>query len=168
MMNGCEGSLKANLQHMEALSTTEEGYMMKERWLKGLLTESGYELRLVASIATRAFVKGGSQSEVPAQVKVAAYRLDIPMTERVRWSCMPNSFIELEITNADMRLAIADMHLKHISLAREMPLHPDIDARNKSKLRHLMGQCVLQADASSTLKCSTNVAISTRRCTIGK
>nr|GEY11137.1 putative reverse transcriptase domain-containing protein [Tanacetum cinerariifolium] len=44
MILGCAGSLKANLQHMEALSTTETGYMMfleawkKEIWLKGLLT----------------------------------------------------------------------------------------------------------------------------------
>ncbi|GJV33603.1 hypothetical protein Tco_1394003 [Tanacetum coccineum] len=74
------GSLKANLQHMEALSTTEAGYMTfteawkKEIWLKGLLTESGYELRLVAGIATGALVKGCSRSEVPAQVKVVAYR----------------------------------------------------------------------------------------------
>ncbi|GKD99474.1 hypothetical protein Tco_1387458, partial [Tanacetum coccineum] len=75
-----QGSLKANLQHMEALSTTEAGYMTfteawkKEIWLKGLLTESGYELRLVAGIATGALVKGCSRSEVPAQVKVDAYR----------------------------------------------------------------------------------------------
>nr|GEW78144.1 zinc finger, CCHC-type [Tanacetum cinerariifolium] len=63
-----------------ALSTTEVGYMTfieawkKKIWLKGLLTESRYELRLVAGIATGALVKGGSQSEVPAQVEVAAYR----------------------------------------------------------------------------------------------
>ncbi|GKD43881.1 hypothetical protein Tco_1268526, partial [Tanacetum coccineum] len=50
------GSLKANLQHMEVLSTTEAGYMTfteawkKEIWLKGLLAESGYELSLVAGI----------------------------------------------------------------------------------------------------------------------
>nr|GEX18502.1 zinc finger, CCHC-type [Tanacetum cinerariifolium] len=74
------GSLKANLQHMEALSTTEAGYMTfteawkKKMWLKGLLTESRYELRLVAGIATGALVKGGSRSEAPAQVEVAAYR----------------------------------------------------------------------------------------------
>nr|GEV94265.1 retrovirus-related Pol polyprotein from transposon TNT 1-94 [Tanacetum cinerariifolium] len=74
------GSLKANLQHMEALSTTEAGYITfteawkKKIWLKGLLTESRYELRLVASIATGALVKGGSRSEVPVQVEVAAYR----------------------------------------------------------------------------------------------
>ncbi|GJY11933.1 hypothetical protein Tco_0381242 [Tanacetum coccineum] len=80
MILGCAGSLKANLQHMEALPTTEAGYMMfteawkKEIWLKGLLTESGYELNLVADIATGALVKGGSRSEVPAQVEVAAYR----------------------------------------------------------------------------------------------
>ncbi|GJX04487.1 hypothetical protein Tco_0190403, partial [Tanacetum coccineum] len=46
----------------------------KEIWLKGLLTKSGYELRLVAGIATGAMVKGCSLSEVPAQVKVASYR----------------------------------------------------------------------------------------------
>ncbi|GJR67058.1 transposase family protein [Tanacetum coccineum] len=52
------GSLKANLQHMEALSTTEVGYMTfikawnKEIWLQGLLIESRYKLRLVAGIAT--------------------------------------------------------------------------------------------------------------------
>ncbi|GKA43611.1 hypothetical protein Tco_0736335 [Tanacetum coccineum] len=57
------GTLKANLQHMKALSTTEAGYMMftkawkTEIWLKGLLTESGYELRLVACIATGALIK---------------------------------------------------------------------------------------------------------------
>ncbi|GKE26027.1 hypothetical protein Tco_1441411 [Tanacetum coccineum] len=80
MILGCAERLKANLQHMEALSTTEAGYVMftearkKEIWLKGLLTESGYELRLVACIATSALVKGCSRSEVPAQVKVATYR----------------------------------------------------------------------------------------------
>nr|GEV32051.1 zinc finger, CCHC-type [Tanacetum cinerariifolium] len=80
MILRCAGSLKANLQHMEALPTTEAGYMTfteawkKKMWLKGLLTESRYELRLVAGIATGALVKGDSRSEVPAQVEVAAYR----------------------------------------------------------------------------------------------
>ncbi|GKE90312.1 hypothetical protein Tco_1567787 [Tanacetum coccineum] len=46
----------------------------KEIWLKGLLAESGYELSLVAGIAIGALVKGGSRSEVPAQVEGAAYR----------------------------------------------------------------------------------------------
>ncbi|GKC44183.1 hypothetical protein Tco_1061905, partial [Tanacetum coccineum] len=47
MILGCAGSLKANLQHVEALTTTEARYMTfteakkKEIWLKGLLTESG-------------------------------------------------------------------------------------------------------------------------------
>nr|GFA84244.1 zinc finger, CCHC-type [Tanacetum cinerariifolium] len=65
-------SLKANVQHMKALPTTKVGYMTfikawkKKIWLKGLLTESGYKLRLVAGIATSALVNGGSQSEVPA------------------------------------------------------------------------------------------------------
>nr|GEY40497.1 hypothetical protein [Tanacetum cinerariifolium] len=80
MILGCAESLKANLQHMEDLSTIEVRYMTftearkKEIWLNGLLTESGYELRLVAGIATGALVKGCSWSEVPAHVKVAAYR----------------------------------------------------------------------------------------------
>ncbi|GJZ05268.1 hypothetical protein Tco_0538543 [Tanacetum coccineum] len=80
MILGCARSLKANLQHMKALSTTEAGYMTfieawkKEIWLKGLLTESRYELRLVAGFATGALVKDGSRFEVPAQVEVAAYR----------------------------------------------------------------------------------------------
>nr|GEV12218.1 zinc finger, CCHC-type [Tanacetum cinerariifolium] len=80
MILGCAKSLKANLQHMEALSTTKAGYMTfteawkKEIWLKGLLTESKYELRLVAGIAVGALVKGGSLFEVPTQVEVVAYR----------------------------------------------------------------------------------------------
>ncbi|GJX80297.1 hypothetical protein Tco_0328446 [Tanacetum coccineum] len=67
-------------EHMEALSTTEAGYMTfteawkKEIWLKGLLIELRYELRLVAGIAIGAFVKGGSRTKVPAQVKVDAHR----------------------------------------------------------------------------------------------
>ncbi|GJY64077.1 hypothetical protein Tco_0465537 [Tanacetum coccineum] len=61
-----------SITHMEALSTTKAVYMTfteawkKEIWLKGLLTESRYKLRLVAGIATSALVKGGSRSEVPA------------------------------------------------------------------------------------------------------
>ncbi|GKC02678.1 hypothetical protein Tco_0994288 [Tanacetum coccineum] len=50
------------------------GPWKKEIWLKGLLAESGYELSLVAGIAIGALVKGGSRSEVPAQVEGAAYR----------------------------------------------------------------------------------------------
>ncbi|GKD81311.1 hypothetical protein Tco_1348150 [Tanacetum coccineum] len=53
---------------------TLTGAWKKEIWLKGLMTESGYELSLVAGIATGALVKGGSRSEVPAQVEGAAYR----------------------------------------------------------------------------------------------
>nr|GEU61636.1 hypothetical protein [Tanacetum cinerariifolium] len=66
MILGCARSLKANLQHMEALSTTKVGYMKfteawkKVTWLMRLLTELGYELRLVARIATDALVKGSS------------------------------------------------------------------------------------------------------------
>ncbi|GJT74722.1 hypothetical protein Tco_1041447 [Tanacetum coccineum] len=53
---------------------TLTGAWKKEIWLKGLLAESGYELSLVARIATGALVKGGSRSEVPAQVEGVAYR----------------------------------------------------------------------------------------------
>ncbi|GKC78875.1 hypothetical protein Tco_1129649 [Tanacetum coccineum] len=69
-----------SITHIEALSTTEAGYMTfteawkKEICLKGLLAESEYELSLVACIATGALVKGGSRSEVPAQVEGVAYR----------------------------------------------------------------------------------------------
>nr|GEZ63249.1 hypothetical protein [Tanacetum cinerariifolium] len=41
---------------------------------KGNVLELGYELILVACTATGALVKGGSRSEVPAQVEVAVYR----------------------------------------------------------------------------------------------
>nr|GEW79527.1 zinc finger, CCHC-type [Tanacetum cinerariifolium] len=69
MILGCARSLKSNLQHMKARSTTEAGYMTftdawkKKIWLKGLLTESRYELRLVAGIATGALIKGGFRYE---------------------------------------------------------------------------------------------------------
>nr|GEZ37194.1 zinc finger, CCHC-type [Tanacetum cinerariifolium] len=93
MILGCAESLKANLQHMEALSTTKVGYMTfteawkKKIWLKGLLTESRYELRLVAGIAIGALVKGCSRSEVPAQVKVDAYRSDLFRTSNQVVGC---------------------------------------------------------------------------------
>ncbi|GJZ61920.1 zinc finger, CCHC-type containing protein [Tanacetum coccineum] len=54
---------------------TFTGAWKKEIWLKRLLAESGYELSLVAGIATGALVNGGSWSEVPAQVEGAAYRV---------------------------------------------------------------------------------------------
>ncbi|GJX29709.1 zinc finger, CCHC-type containing protein [Tanacetum coccineum] len=59
----------------KAAYMTLTGAWKKEIWLKGLLAESGYELSLVAGIATGALVKGGSRSEVPAQVEGAAYRM---------------------------------------------------------------------------------------------
>ncbi|GKE15861.1 hypothetical protein Tco_1423438, partial [Tanacetum coccineum] len=55
MLDKFDRGLPTDIQHMEALSTTEA-------------------LRLVAGIATGALVKGCSRSEVPAQVKVASYR----------------------------------------------------------------------------------------------
>nr|GEV92398.1 zinc finger, CCHC-type [Tanacetum cinerariifolium] len=63
------------------IASADVGYMTfteawkKKIWLKGLLTKSRYELRLVAGIATGALVKGSSRSEVLVQVKVAAYRI---------------------------------------------------------------------------------------------
>ncbi|GJS87271.1 zinc finger, CCHC-type containing protein [Tanacetum coccineum] len=63
-----------DFDYVMAAYMTLTGAWKKEIWLKGLLAESGYELSLVAGIATGALVKGGSRSEVPAQVEGAAYR----------------------------------------------------------------------------------------------
>nr|GEX12692.1 zinc finger, CCHC-type [Tanacetum cinerariifolium] len=81
MLDKFDRGLQTDVQHIEALPITKAGYMTftkawkKKMWLKGLLTKSRYELRLVAGIATGALVKGGSRSEVPTQVEVAAYRV---------------------------------------------------------------------------------------------
>ncbi|GJU69514.1 hypothetical protein Tco_1255773 [Tanacetum coccineum] len=85
MLDKFDHGLQTNVQ---ALSTTKAGYMMfteawkKKIWLKGLLTESRNELRLVAGIATGALVKGGSQFEFPAQFEVAMYRETIGITSK--------------------------------------------------------------------------------------
>ncbi|GJW67745.1 pentatricopeptide repeat-containing protein [Tanacetum coccineum] len=69
MILGCARSLKANWQHMEALSTTEAGYMMfteawkKKIWLKGLLAQSGYELSLLCLRKRRFLVRGPSTGQ---------------------------------------------------------------------------------------------------------
>ncbi|GJR97212.1 hypothetical protein Tco_0269386 [Tanacetum coccineum] len=61
--NGCARSRKAYVQHMEALSITEEACIIlteatKEAiWLKGLAIELGFELKIVAGIATCALSK---------------------------------------------------------------------------------------------------------------
>lgn len=63
MIQECAVSWEAMLRHMMALLTTEAKYMTLTRglkedtWLKGLSTESGFELRLVADIATGALTK---------------------------------------------------------------------------------------------------------------
>ncbi|GJW95354.1 hypothetical protein Tco_0175026 [Tanacetum coccineum] len=63
MIQGCTGSWKAYVQHIEALSTTEAAYMTfteaaKEAiWLKGLAIESRFELKIVVGIATGALSK---------------------------------------------------------------------------------------------------------------
>ncbi|GJT42511.1 hypothetical protein Tco_0951226 [Tanacetum coccineum] len=63
MIQGCAGSCEAMMLHMMALSPTEAGYMTlmeaaKEAiGLKGLAIESGFELKIVAGIATCALSK---------------------------------------------------------------------------------------------------------------
>lgn len=62
MIQECAVSWKAMLRHMMTLLTTEAEYMtlageLKENWLKGLSTELGFELKLVAGIATGALTK---------------------------------------------------------------------------------------------------------------
>ncbi|GJX10668.1 hypothetical protein Tco_0200527 [Tanacetum coccineum] len=80
MLDKFDRGLQTNVQvfvdfdYAMATYMTLTGAWKKEIWLKGLLAESGYELSLVARIATGALVKGGSRSEVPAQVEGAAYR----------------------------------------------------------------------------------------------
>ncbi|GJR65575.1 hypothetical protein Tco_0011640 [Tanacetum coccineum] len=71
MLDKFDRGLQTDVQrHIMTLT----GSWKKKIWLKGLMAESGYELSLVAGIATGALVKGGSRSEVPAQVEGAAYR----------------------------------------------------------------------------------------------
>ncbi|GJU02864.1 hypothetical protein Tco_1113202 [Tanacetum coccineum] len=67
-------SADVGLDQSQAAYMTLTGAWKKKIWLKGLMAESGYELSLVAGIAIGALVKGGSRSEVPAQVEGAAYR----------------------------------------------------------------------------------------------
>nr|GFA10695.1 zinc finger, CCHC-type [Tanacetum cinerariifolium] len=63
-----------DFDHAMGRSITVMG-LEEENMAKGtLLTESRYELRLVAGIATGALVKGDSRSEVPAQDEFVAYR----------------------------------------------------------------------------------------------
>ena len=63
MIQECAVSWEALLQYMMALLTTEADYMTlagelkADTWLKGLSTELGFELRLVAGIATGALTK---------------------------------------------------------------------------------------------------------------
>nr|GFB62195.1 hypothetical protein [Tanacetum cinerariifolium]GFB62231.1 hypothetical protein [Tanacetum cinerariifolium] len=85
MLDGFDRGLQHTYRFLWILTTSwvyqsQVAYMTlteaakKKIWPKGLLTESRYELRLVAGIATGALVKGGSRSDVLAQVEVAAYR----------------------------------------------------------------------------------------------
>ncbi|OMP00714.1 Zinc finger, RING-type [Corchorus olitorius] len=47
---------------------------------------------------------------------------------------------ELKSEVKNLRLAIGDIHLKHRSLARELQIHRDIDAKNKAELKRLKGE----------------------------
>ncbi|XP_022756963.1 E3 ubiquitin-protein ligase BRE1-like 1 isoform X2 [Durio zibethinus] len=55
-------------------------------------------------------------------------------------SCRQKASTELESKVKNLRLAIADIHLKHRSLARELQSHRDIDAKNKAELKRLKGE----------------------------
>jgi hypothetical protein len=63
MIQECAVSREVTLQHMMTFLTTKAEYMTltgelkEDTWLKGLSTESGFELRLVAGIATGALTK---------------------------------------------------------------------------------------------------------------
>lgn len=46
---------------------------------------------------------------------------------------------ELESEVKNLRFAIADVHLNHRSLAKELQSHRDIDAKNKAELKRLKG-----------------------------
>nr|GEX27972.1 zinc finger, CCHC-type [Tanacetum cinerariifolium] len=111
MILGRAGSLKANLQHMKALSTTEAGYMTfteawnKKIWLNRLLTESGYELSLVASIAIGALVKGGSRSAVSAQLCVF-HRLMLAVSGN--WRQLPHAHVLCGMRDALPTQAMAE------------------------------------------------------------
>nr|GEU45213.1 hypothetical protein [Tanacetum cinerariifolium] len=65
MLDKFDHGLQTDVQHMEALSTTEVGYMTfteawkKEIWLKGLLTASGYELRCLFVVGLSGGGSGG-------------------------------------------------------------------------------------------------------------
>ncbi|GJW94512.1 hypothetical protein Tco_0174184 [Tanacetum coccineum] len=101
MSDGFDRGLQTNVQvfvdfdyamgrSITVMSRSITGYELmiwdkKEIWLKRLLTESGYELRLVAGIATGALVKGCFWFEVPAQVKVDAYRAKNPRIPESPW-----------------------------------------------------------------------------------
>ncbi|GJX72617.1 hypothetical protein Tco_0309788, partial [Tanacetum coccineum] len=69
-------SWEAMMLHMMALSPTESGYMtlteaIKEAiWLKGLAIESGFELKIVAGIATRALSKAVPRSRLHLELKL--------------------------------------------------------------------------------------------------
>nr|GEW86147.1 protein trichome birefringence-like 19 [Tanacetum cinerariifolium] len=126
MILGCVGSLKANLQHMEALSTTNAGYMTftkawkKKIWLKGLLTKSRYELSLVACIATGALVKGGSRSEVPTHVEVAVYRDEYFILKENLNTHFKKNKNHLPPLFWDLHLCLSNFLLFSPSLSREM------------------------------------------------
>ncbi|GJU02325.1 zinc finger, CCHC-type containing protein [Tanacetum coccineum] len=114
---------------------TLTGAWKKEIWLKGLLAESGYELSLVAGIATGALVKGGSRSEVPAQVEGAAYRSDLRI--RVDHGCV---FVKGEANT---------LHGKKV-INEPVPIPHDYSYDSHSVIAQLIGGEVLVFVSRST------------------
>ncbi|GJU37981.1 zinc finger, CCHC-type containing protein [Tanacetum coccineum] len=96
----------------EVAYMTLTGAWKKEIWLKGLLAESGYKLSLLAGIAIGALVKGGSWSEVPAQVEGVAYRLDsgFGCAEKAKLA----SIFELEVAVLLMSLKAGNLSLNMV------------------------------------------------------
>nr|GEX72173.1 hypothetical protein [Tanacetum cinerariifolium] len=119
-------SLKANLQHIETLSTTEAGYMTftepwkKKIWLKGLLTESIYELRLVAGIATGALVKGGSRSEVSTQVEYRNLQIVLSVEDKLPFLEQPIPAMSVPPAGQVLPPDVLNTHFAWVKASREI------------------------------------------------
>nr|GEW79178.1 zinc finger, CCHC-type [Tanacetum cinerariifolium] len=83
--------------------------------------ESIYELRLVVGIATSALVKGGSRSEVPAQVEVAAYRKGGSW-----WFVVPISYLDQPLFQDLLRHSEEEHGFDHAMGGLTIPCHEDV------------------------------------------
>nr|GEW11549.1 RNA-directed DNA polymerase, eukaryota [Tanacetum cinerariifolium] len=85
MLDGFDRGLQRNVQHMEALLTTEAGYVTfteawkKKTWLKGLLTKSGHELSLENVESEKDVDVQGRQAESQSQI----YKIDLEHVAKV-------------------------------------------------------------------------------------